>query len=185
DATLLAWTDAADERLRRAGVEQLGRKDVLGVADFDAADEAAIEWTRRWGKTPLLDGKSFRELASWKGVSLWWFAELFLHHSTRSPRRVRIVEAFFRILERQAPDEVEASGLSGEETLLLARTCVARGVLFLGDAPVSRSSGARTLRQSWWYLAKTLLTALKAWRRRPPELPAPGHRRRVLFLSHA
>jgi hypothetical protein len=183
--TLLAWTDGADERLGRAGVEHLARRDVLSVADFDAADEAAIEWTRHWGKTPLVDGKSFRELAVWKGVSLWWFAELYLHHSTGSTRRVRIVEAFSRILERAAPDEVEAAGLSAEETLLLLRTCTARGVLFLGDAPVARPGAAPRLRQSWWYLLKTLLTALKSWWQGPPLLPPPGRRRRVLFLSHA
>ena len=69
-----------------------------------AVEDAAVSWTKAWGARPLLDGRSFRELLSWKGVSLWWFAELYLHHSTRATRYVRLVECFFRILaaERRA-----------------------------------------------------------------------------------
>ena len=45
----------------------------------------------------------------WKGVSLWWFAELYLHHSTEAPRYVRVIETVHRLLDAEAPDEVEAA----------------------------------------------------------------------------
>jgi hypothetical protein len=71
----------------------------------DAIDEAAIGWTKQWGRCPLVDGRSFRELLTWKGVSLWWFAELFLHHCTESPRYVRLIETLHRILDAERPQE--------------------------------------------------------------------------------
>jgi hypothetical protein len=78
-------------------------EDGLDEAARDAADEAAIAWTKEWGRRPLLDGGSFRERLRWRGVSLWWFAELFLHHSTESPRYVRVIEALHRRLDAERP----------------------------------------------------------------------------------
>ena len=186
-AQILAWTEAADEALTAAGVEHLA--DPLTLEERDAADEAAIEWTRLWGKRPLLDGRSFRELYEWKGVSLWWFAELFLHHSTGSPRRVRLIEAFDRLLQKLAPGEVEAASLPNEEAVLLARACTARGILFHG-APrpppfAVRRLALRRRLQGRWYELKTLLTAAKAAFAAPPSLRAPRAKKRVMFLSHA
>ena len=184
-AELLAWDEAAGEALQNGGITHLAAKRLLTPADREAADEAAIAWTRRVGKQPVLEGKSFRELYSWEGVSLWWFAELYLHHSTGSPRRVRLIEAFERILEKTRPDEVEAVGLTREEALLLSRTCTARGVLFQ-DAPgaAPRATRARRL-ESRWHEAKTLLAALKSGLARGSPAQAPGRKRRVVFLSHA
>jgi hypothetical protein len=185
-ASLLAWNEAAADALAAAGVEHQSARQLLALADHDAADEAAILWTRRFGKRPLLDGRSLRELHEWKGVSLWWFAELYLHHSTGSPRRVRLIEAFDRLLEQLAPDEAEAVGLPREEALLLARTCTARGVLF-HDPP----SPPRAARASWQrlrcrlYEAKTLLTVLKARLAGGKVEPPRGGKLPVLFLSHA
>ena len=102
-----------------------------------------MAWTKDWGRRPLLDGRSFRELFAWKGVSLWWFAELYLHHSTDAPRHVRVIESVHRILDAEAPDEVETVGLSPEDTLLVERTCTARGVLFHGPRRLTRFPAAR------------------------------------------
>jgi hypothetical protein len=186
-AELLAWDDAAADALGRAGIAHQATKQLLTPADREAADEAAIAWTRRVGKRPILEGKSFRDLYRWQGVSLWWFAELYLHHSTGSPRRVRLIEAFDRILHKTRPDEVEALGLLRDEALLLARTCTARGVLF-HDAPAAAPRPPHGPRlQSRWHEAKTLLAALKSGLAGDPRarVRAPGRKPRVLFLSHA
>lgn len=160
---------------------------VLGPSDADAVDEAAMAWTKEWGRRPLVDGKSFRQLLEWKGLSLWWFAELYLHHSTGATGRVRLIETFHRLLAALAPQEVEAAGLGSEEETLLARTCTARGVLFQGP----RRSGAAGLGgavgvslEARWNTAKTALSALKAAFAGAPRTPASSWRR-VLFLSHA
>ena len=156
--------------------ESLRPRDAAG-----AVEDAAIAWTKAWGQRPILDGKSFRELIAWKGISLWWFAELFLHHSTEATRYVRLVETYHRILEAETPDEVEAVGLPAEEALLLARTCAARGILFQGSLPRPRGRGLATRLvslESRWNTLKTLAGALKATLAGAPRAPAEGARRR-------
>ncbi|HET8645500.1 MAG TPA: hypothetical protein VFO85_08445, partial [Vicinamibacteria bacterium] len=131
-AALLLWDGRGEAALREAGVPFRRASDLLQDDDQDAIDEAAIAWTKAWGKRPLVEGRSFREAVQWKGLSLWWLAELYLHHSTRAPARVRVIETFRRLLERVGPDEVEAVGLSAEDALLLARTCSALRILCHG-----------------------------------------------------
>ena len=167
--------DAAEERL-----DERAR---------DAVFEAAMAWTKQWGRRPLLDGSSFRELLQWKGVSLWWFAELYLHHSTESPRYVRLIETLHRVLDAEQPDEVAAVGLPAVEAALVARTCVARGVLCHGARVSAVGSGRRRTRrialESRLNALKARATAWKAALGGPaPEPPRDG-RRLVLFLSHA
>jgi hypothetical protein len=153
----------------------------------DEADEAAMAWTKSVGRRSWRDGRSLRDLLVWRDIPLWWFAELYLYHSTSAPGRVRIIETCARVLERERPDEVEAAFLSAEETLLLARTCSAMGVLHHGRPPVP--SAASPWRASWrsrLNTAKTVLTVVKAaLAGRPDPPPADPRRRTVLFLSHA
>jgi hypothetical protein len=186
-ATLLLWSDEQARALEQAGIPFTPVARVLGPSDADAVDEAAMTWTKEWGRRPLVDGKSFRQLLEWKGVSLWWFAELYLHHSTGATRRVRLVETFHRLLAALSPEEVESVGLAAEEQTLLARTCNARGVLFHGP----RRSGAAGFGPaslvslgSRWNTVKTLLSAMKAAFGGTPRLPRSSGRR-ILFLSHA
>src|SRR5262249_10478859 len=160
----------------------------LNADEGDAVDEAAIAWTKAWGQHPALDGRSVRELLAWKGVSLWWFAELYLHYSTRAPRYVRLIERFLRLLEAERPDEVEAVGLPWEEALLLERGCTRRGILSHGPRPAVRGLRWGTWRlslQSRWNTLKTAASALKAMLAGAPRPPAADGRRTVLFLSHA
>jgi len=160
----------------------------LPASEKARIDAAAIAWTKRWGHTPLRDGQSFHDLARWKGVSLWWFAEIFLHYSTEAARYVRTIETFAYLLDRDRPQEIEVSDLPPEETVLLARLCQARGVLFQGPAarvPLSRHTAVWTASVlSRWNSVKTVASALKALLAGPPRRTR-WDRRRILFLSHA
>ncbi len=149
-------------------------------------EEAAISWTKDWGRRPLEDGRCFREILEWKGVSLWWFAELYLHHGTPCPRRVRVIEVVHRLIDAHAPDEVEAIGLPREEALLVGRVCTARGVLYHGRAPAAGGGASvwAVRAQGRWNTAKAALGSLKAALQVPPPAEGDG-RRALLFLSHA
>ncbi len=185
-ARILAWDAEAAQALKSARIPCDRVAEVMGAGGLDAADDAAIEWTKAFFRRPLQDGRSFRELLAWKGVPLAYFAELYLHHSTASPAHVRAIETFVRVLERLRPQEVEAAGLTPEETLLLLRTCTAHGVLFHG-APVTPASGAGVWAISMtsrWNNLKTALSAVKAAFSGRPAAPADDVRS-VLFLSHA
>jgi hypothetical protein len=187
-ASLLLWDGERSRALDAASIPYRSAASLTAGAQ-DEIDEAAMAWTKEWGRRPLLDGRSFRELFAWKGVSLWWFAELYLHHSTDAPRHVRVIESVHRILDAEAPEEVESVGLSPEDTLLVERTCTARGVLFHGPRPLRHFPAARkvaaVVRSSRWNEAKALATAAKARLAGPPPAPAEGGAPSVLFLSHA
>ena len=188
-ATLVAWNDEAAAALRSRGAPARAVSEYLSSQDRDRIDEAAIAWTKDWGTRSVWDGRSIRDLLVWKGVSLWWFAELFLHHSTACPRYVRLIETFFRVLETERPDEVEAEGLGEEEAVLLGRACTTLGILFHGPVrPRSRRFGLRTLRVSLHArldVLKCALSAGKAALAGAPPAPTADARPLALFLSHA
>jgi hypothetical protein len=144
-------------------------EDVLGPEGLAAADAAARRWARVWGRLPLLDGKSLRELVSWRGSSLLWSASSALRDGTAGPQCARTADIALRLLEATAPFEVDAHGLAPRETLLLARACTARGVLFHGGAPAAgRARGGRVLRGG---LRRAFDAALAPGA--PPPLPPP------------
>lgn len=185
---LLVWDSTRAQQLVRDGVACTSRAARLSAEDRQGIDNAATAWTKAWGKRPLIDGRSFRELYEWKGVSLWWFAELFLHHSTQATHHVRLIETFRRLLQREAPDEVEAIGLGRVEMTLLERTCTAQRILFHGarGRPPRPRPGA--LAVSWtsrWNNLKMLAGALKSSLTPIPGLTGTGEDAGVLFLSHA
>jgi len=188
-ATLVAWSEEAAAALQSAGAPGRAVSDYVSGEDQDRIDEAAIAWTKAWGTRSVWDGRSIRELLVWKGVSLWWFAELFLHHSTSCPRYVRLIEGFCRVLEAERPDEVEAEGLPEEEAVLLGRTCTALRILFHGPArPRARALGLRMRRVSLrarMDVLKCAVTAGKTALAGVPPAPAADARPLALFLSHA
>jgi hypothetical protein len=186
EATVVAWDEAAERARRARGAPLRTVAQVLGPEAAEDVDTAAVCWTKEWGRRPLLDGCCFRDLYEWKGVSLWWFAELFLHHSTEATRFVRVIETVHRLLDAEAPDEVEAHGLPEDEALLVGRTCLARGVLF-HQGPVRRVAKRRVAavrRRARWNAVKAWATATKAALSGPAPTPGPGAPV-ALFLSHA
>ncbi len=169
-ARIVAWPGAPTESLEREGVPFRRVEDVLGPEGLAAADTAARTWARVWGRLPLVDGRSFRELVEWRGTSLLWFAEGFLRDETAGPRCARTAEIALRLLEATAPSEVDAPGLLPGDALLLGRACTVRGVLFHARAPgpgrplaVDRPAAPGVLRR---LLASALSPA------RPPTPPA-------------
>ncbi|PYQ13290.1 MAG: hypothetical protein DMF80_15375 [Acidobacteria bacterium] len=189
DTVLVAWGDEAAAALRASAAAFRSASDYLSRETLDAIDETAIAWTKAWGARPMRDGRSVRELLVWKGTSLWWFAELFLHHSTPGPRYVRLVEGFFCILEAERPDEVEADGLAEEEEVLLARACTVQRILFHGRrqprAWPLRLRTARVRLRARLDLVKCAATAGKSGLAGSPPRPPGDPRALVLFLSHA
>jgi hypothetical protein len=136
-AAVVCWPGADGSSLERAGVPFRTVEDLLGPEGLAAADGAARTWARVWGRLPLVDGKSFRELVEWRGGSLLWSAEAFLREATAGPRCARTVEIAMRLLDWAAPSEIDAPGLAPADALLLARASTARGVLFHGPAPAA------------------------------------------------
>ena len=149
--TLVFWGDAPLARAR-ARAEQgdlillWGRREGEGeeprLKSADWSEEraarvetAVAEWTRAVAEKPFLEGRPFREIFRWEGLSLWPRVErFFLSPDSAAAGCVRLVEAFGLVFETELPDEVEATGLRDDEVRLLERCCTARGVLFQGVA---------------------------------------------------
>jgi hypothetical protein len=118
-----------------------------------------------------VDGRSFREILEWKGVSLWWMTESFLRTAPDAPACVRQAETWLRILEAERPDEVEAVGLPAAAGALLERAATVRGVLFHGRSRPPSKRG-RVVR-AW----------LRSFRRPPrPRAAAPRAERATFVL---
>jgi len=188
-AEVLLWQGGDPRPLEAVGVSYRSLSHELTIDEVDEIDEAAMSWTRAFGRRRLLDGRSFRDLFEWDGLSLWWFAELYLHHSTEATRYVRLIETFSRTLLSEDPEEVAAVGLPVDETLLLSRCSTALGILF-HDPP--RAGRLRYFRKTFLLSLKsrlntalTFATAMKRGLGGPTRVPEPSGRLRVLFLSHA
>jgi hypothetical protein len=145
---------------------------VLGEEGLVAADTAARSWARVWGRLPLVDGKSFRELVEWRGNSLLWSASLALRDGTAGPRCARTAELALRLLETTEASEVDAHGLAPRDALLLARACTARGVLFHGGVPAAGRPPGGGRPASRGVLRRAIDVALA--HAEPPPLPARG-----------
>jgi hypothetical protein len=113
-------------------------EDVIGDEGRRAATAAARTWARLWGRLPLVDGDSFRDLVAWREMSLLWLAEGFLRHHTAGPRCAELAETALRLLDATGAGEVDGVGLPGPEVTILSRACTARGVLYHGPAPGGR-----------------------------------------------
>ncbi len=189
-ARFVLWDETREAELRAAGVAYRAASSYLEPGGGERIEQAAIAWTKAWGLRPLVDGRSLRELLAWDGTTLWWWAELYLHHSTEATRYVRLIELATRVLEAEAPDEAECLGLPADEALLVRRACTAWRVLVHGPAPRLPKGVGRRLRsvarRARVDLLKTLLAALKARLLGAPRAPgADDARRRVALLSHA
>lgn len=174
-----------------ATVPSPDRDDAMPVADLvgggdDGIEEAAAAWTKAFGRRAHIEGRPLREALTWMGVPLWYFAELYLHHSTAAPGFVRTLETFARVLDIENPDAVGAFGLRPDESLLLSRLCAARGLDFSGSLPRGLPARRKPARESRWNELKAGLSALKHGATGgPPRRPERPGRACVLFLSHA
>lgn len=194
---VVLWDEEQAPVLERAGLAFRPLSSYVDAGERERIEQAAMAWTKALGRRPVQAGQGLRELLRFAhGPSLWWWAELYLHHSTEATRCVRLVETFNVLLEAEAPGEVLALGLADDEALLLARTCTAWRVLYEGPAPRPRRGRMLLLvsLRSRLNTLKTLGSALKSTLFGRPPQPAPARgsspattpaRQRVLFLSHA
>lgn len=168
-AEVVVWPGTDPSALVRSGVPVRPVEAFLGDAGLAAAEAAARTWTRVWGRLPLVEGKSFRELATWREMPLLWLAEGFIRGETAGPRCAELVEISLRLLEATHASEVDVAGLAASDTVLLARACTASGVLFHGKTPRARPLRPATPARRGRLRALERMLAPGT----PPPLPSP------------
>jgi len=156
----------------------------LPPAQAEGVERAALRWSRAWPRIPLVDGRSFRELVEWKGLSLADLLDDFWRASPRLGYYVRVIETVELLLEEETPDEVEAVGLEGPTALLLGRACTRRGILYHGPQPRPWGAGRGAAFRGRALALALVARALRAWFSPGPPPPAGGGRAvALLFLS--
>ncbi|HET7217362.1 MAG TPA: hypothetical protein VFJ02_04910 [Vicinamibacterales bacterium] len=165
-----------------------GRRDVhLDTYLTAAADERAIVDSIAWIKSlrdARVDGIPLRRRFTFRGDSLWWFAELYLHKEQVITTIFRALAALDALIERERPRELHFMRGSDVVRGLAPQVAAARQVRYHGPQGFRRSSAfalaAMEARSS------ALHTAARASRRRdrqPPVATAPA--RAVAFVHRA
>jgi hypothetical protein len=121
------------------------RIELLSYLDAER-DERAHEDAHAWIKAIRhlrVDGEPFRSRFTFRGDSLWWFAELYLHKEQAILNVMRVLSAFDALVERDRP--LAVTHRSGPYTGVIAQAAAARQVKYAGPG-WPRLGTARLLR---------------------------------------
>lgn len=181
---VISFSESAASRLASSSVPFTRSVTSLGDDPEMPLYRASADWTRSFG-TEAIDaaGQTLKEALSFRETTLWWWAELSLHHNSAAARRVRFLETVARVVEASGPGAVGAHGLSGDETVLVQRFCASRGLGFTrGEAAAATDHQRRSARFGGLVQAsKIVATAIRGVGRHIDRL-APQS---VTFISHA
>jgi hypothetical protein len=159
------------------GSRRIDLLDYLEANQEELAHVQAHAWIKAV-RHAHVDGRSVRNRFTFRGDSLWWFAELYLHKEHVALNVLRILSAFDALVDRERPRAV--THVSGGYPGVIAHAAAARHV---------RYDGARWPSAAGWLArmdARTLglAVAARASRLRQPSTP-PGHARVAAFVHRA
>src|SRR4029079_8829561 len=114
---------------------------IVRLRDYLSAEleERAHEDTYRWIKAVRqlhVDGVPFRQRFTFRGDSLWWFAELYLHKTQAILNVIRTIAAVDALIDREAPRSVRV--VDGDDALL-GPVAAARGIRLIDGGPAGGS----------------------------------------------
>ena len=194
--SLVAETEAAPGVIGRLAIERAGRLDTIDLDEYGAgaiADEAAGRanaWIKGLRHVDVA-GRSLRDRFHYRGDSLWWFAELFLHKEGVVDTLWRTALTLDALCEVEQPTrDRRRRRRSGRCGSLLPQVAARLGIGLLPGTDVGR--GAAAARNTATGVKSRLLTwAAEARRALPIGRPRAGDRRhaglraqRVLARRH-
>jgi capsular polysaccharide biosynthesis protein len=114
-----------------SGPRRLDLLDYLEPAQEERAHDDAYHWIKGVRRVRV-DGETFRSRFTYRGDSLWWFAELYLHKEQAILQVLRTLSAFDTLFERERPLSVKhvSGGIPG----VIAHAAAARKVRYAGPA---------------------------------------------------
>ena len=157
------------------------RVELLSCLDADR-EERAHEDAYAWIKALRhlrVDGGSFRNRFTFRGDSLWWFAELYLHKEQAILNVMRALAAFDALVERDRPLAVRH--VEGPGGGVIAQAAAARKVRYTGPGWPT-SAGWALLRME--ARARALAMGSRLSRVRTPPIGA-SHARVAAFVHSA
>lgn len=181
---IVAFSDAAAARLAKSGITHTRAVDALGDDPEMPLYRAAADWTRGFGvRAKDASGRHLKDALRYRGTTLWWWAELYLHHNTEAARRVRFLETLARVIAQTNASAVRAHGLASDETVLAKRFCAAHTLGFSSTATSGAAVAARgsALTAGLLEASKLVATATKSAGGVDDRLIPGG----IVFISHA
>jgi len=142
--------------------------DLLALLDA-GAEEAAHEEAYAWIKAIRhlrVEGEPFRSRFTFRGDSLWWFAELYLHKEQAIYSAIRLLRAFERLVAGEQPRALRVPRT--RHAAVVTAAALARGISC--DGPSWRNATAALMRMDT--RAMRLHAAARLSRVRRPPAPA-------------
>jgi hypothetical protein len=162
-----------------AGTRLVWLVDYLDGASEEASAAAAHEWIKAVRRLEV-DGEPFRRRFHFRGDSLWWFGELYLHKQQIVLNVFRTIAALEKLIELQRP-----------ETMSQAAASRLLGIIGPQVAGAAKIPWVKSTRQTPWQVgllamdlrARFLMLGSKASRLRRRPTPAPPHSYRPLIAA--
>ena len=83
------------------------------------SNKKAMYWLKKWSDKKILNKKNFKELVTYRGISLWWFSNFWFYYHTVHKNIVQNIvhhcETVQNIIEKEKPTKII---IVGKETLL-------------------------------------------------------------------
>jgi Capsule polysaccharide biosynthesis protein len=138
----------------------------LDPASEETATVESLAWIKRL-RHALVDGIPFRRRFTFRGDSLWWFAELYLHREQVILNVFRTLIALERLFATVRPADIRVEHGGRMVRRLVRQASAAHGVRYVGSvAPdVSTLRFAAMDARAWWLFASAVASRL---RRRAP-----------------
>jgi len=134
----------------------------VALADYldPASEEAARVGSHAWIKNlrqANVDGEPLRRRFTYRGDSLWWFAELYLHKQQVVLEIFRTIASVERLISIEHPDTLAISRGSTLARQLTSQVAAQRDVRFSGPRSRHRAAAARIAamdaRARWLHLS--------------------------------
>jgi glycosyltransferase involved in cell wall biosynthesis len=181
---IVAFSESAAGLLTAAAIPFVRSVEALGDDPEMPLYRAAADWTQQFGTNAVdASGQTLKDALRYRDTTLWWWAELYLHHNTEAVRRVRFLETVGRVIETFPGSAIETHGLTPGETTLAERFCAAHSLGFKAGG-VRRSAAASprsALSAGLLEASKVVASAMKGSGGRDERLVP----RSVVFVSHA
>ncbi len=117
----------------------------------------AMRWLKEWSCKPICDGKNFKELFTYKGISLWWFIDfwLFYHEIHRMTVQdivlnLHIIDA---ITKKETPTSMYIIDDGSAFSDITAHYCSTKGIPIIKK---QRQRAASVVRRSKPYILEFL-----------------------------
>jgi len=97
--------------------------DYISVEELKVVKKNAFLWVKKWPDIKIKNNKSFKEIFTYRGTSLWWFVETWFYeasmfHYFSIDEIIKNIEIVTRIIDKENPDRI----LLVDDNKLLSKT---------------------------------------------------------------